>query len=653
MSTTRVYPVPEAFARQANIDQAGYREAYRRSVDDPDGFWAEQAEALVTWTRRWDRVRDVDFGRGDIKWFVGGQLNVAANCLDRHVAERGDKPAIVWEPNDPAEATRTLSYRDLHAEVCRFANALQAAGVGKGDTVAIYMPMIPETAVAMLACARLGAVHSVVFGGFSPRALADRIRDAGAKYVVTADEGRRGARTIPLKANVDAALAECPDVATVFVVEHTGADVPRTPGRDIDYAQAIAGAAATCPAVAVDAEDPLFILYTSGSTGTPKGLVHTSGGYLVYASLTHRLVFDHKEDDIYWCAADVGWVTGHSYVVYGPLANGATVLMFEGIPDWPDGDRVWQIIDKHQVTIFYTAPTMLRALMAKGDDLLSRTTRASLRVLGTVGEPINPEAWEWYYHHIGGARSPIVDTWWQTETGGIMLTPLPGATALKPGCATQPFLGVRPGLVDDDGRQLDGPATGNLVMLDAWPGIARTIRGDHARYLDTYFTRFPGKYTAGDAATRDADGDYWIIGRTDDVLNVSGHRLGTAEIESALVLHPAVAEAAVVGIPHAIKGEAIYAFVTTMAGTTPSDALRAELVQWVRQEIGPVATPETLQWAPALPKTRSGKIMRRILRKVATDNIDDLGDTSTLADPEVVDKLIAERPARTPRKTKD
>ncbi len=642
MSEEKVYPVPEAFASHAHITDEQYQQMYRRSVEDPDVFWAEQAEKFVTWFKRWDKVQKWDFHKGKIRWFDDAELNVSYNCLDRHLADRGDQVAIIWEGDDPA-VDKKLTYRELHAEVCKFANVLKSRGVEKGDRVSIYMPMVPEVAVAMLACTRIGAMHSVVFGGFSPEALKDRILDSDCRVVVTADEGLRGSRPVPLKNNTDKALMECPDVHTVIVVKRTGGDIPWHEERDVWYHEVMAEVSPECPAEEMDAEDPLFILYTSGSTGKPKGVLHTTGGYLVYTAMTHKHVFDYHDGDIYWCTADVGWVTGHSYIIYGPLANGATTLMFEGVPTYPDASRFWQVVDKHQVNIFYTAPTAIRALMGQGDDLVKQTSRSSLRLLGTVGEPINPEAWEWYYHTVGEDRCPIVDTWWQTETGGILITPLPGATALKPGSATRPFFGVEPALLDDQGQVLEGAISGNLVITRPWPGMMRTVYGDHQRFIDTYFSMYPGYYFTGDGARRDEDGYYWITGRVDDVLNVSGHRMGTAEVESALVLHEAVAEAAVVGYPHDIKGQGIYAYVTLMYGAEPTDALKHELVTLVRSEIGPIATPDVIQWAPGLPKTRSGKIMRRILRKVAANELDTLGDTSTLADPGVVDNLIENR----------
>ncbi len=646
MSEAVVHPVPEEWAQNALIDAGAYAEKYRRSVEDPEGFWREEARR-IDWMRPFTRVKDTSFDEATfgIRWFDDGTLNLAANCLDRHLETRGEQVAIVWEPDDPATPVRTLTYRELHAATCRFANLLRAEGVRRGDRVTIYLPMVPEAAVAMLACARIGAVHSIVFAGFSPEALGSRIEDCDSDLVITADEGLRGGKRIPLKANVDAALERHGKVRRVIVLRHTGADVPMAEGRDLDWATAVAGQPTTCEPEEMGAEDPLFILYTSGSTGKPKGVLHTTGGYAVWVSMTHEYVFDHRPGQIFWCAADIGWVTGHSYVVYAPLINGGTTLMFEGVPNYPDFSRFWQVVDKHKVEIFYAAPTALRALMREGDDWVNKTSRQSLRLLGTVGEPINPEAWEWYYTVVGGARCPIVDTWWQTETGGHMITPMPGAHALKPGSATKPVFGVVPQIVDSTtGEVLEGACEGALVIADSWPGQMRTVYGDHARFFQTYFSQFAGKYCTGDGARRDADGYYWITGRIDDVINVSGHRMGTAEIESALVLHHQVAEAAVVGMPHDIKGQGIYAYVTTTAGTEDTDDLRAELVQWVRKEIGPIATPDVLQFAPALPKTRSGKIMRRILRKIAEGDVGNLGDTSTLADPSVVDDLLANRP---------
>jgi acetyl-CoA synthetase len=639
----KVYDIlPDAKAR-AFISNEKYLEMYERSVNDPTGFWAEQAEQFVTWFKKWDTVENSDYHTAQIRWFEGAELNVSYNCLDRHLETRGDQVAIIWEGDSPTD-DKKITYRQLYEEVCKFANVLKAQGVKKGDRVCIYLPMIPEAAVSMLACARIGAIHSIVFGGFSPEALKDRILDSGTEVVITANESLRGSRPVPLKTNVDKAVAQCPTVRTVIVVKRTENATQMKAGQDVWYHEEMAKVSAECPPEHVSAEDPLFILYTSGSTGKPKGALHTSGGYLLYAAITHKYVFDYHDGDIYWCTADVGWVTGHSYIVYGPLANGATTLMFEGVPTYPDAGRFWQVVDKHQVNIFYTAPTAIRALMGQGDSFVKNTKRTSLRLLGSVGEPINPEAWEWYYHVVGEAKCPIVDTWWQTETGGILITPLPGATALKPGSATRPFFGVVPALVNNEGDVVEGnPAEGNLVINRSWPGQMRTVFGDHQRFIDTYFKTYPGKYFTGDGARRDEDGYYWITGRVDDVINVSGHRMGTAEVESALVLHPAVAEAAVVGYPHDIKGQGIYAYVTLKAGIEPTDALRKELVATVRREIGPIATPDVIQWAPGLPKTRSGKIMRRILRKIAANEVSSLGDTSTLADPSVVDNLIGER----------
>ena len=647
--STGLHPVPPGFAADARLKAGDYRRLYAESVADPDAFWG-QVGLRLDWSRPYRRVKDTSFDSRDfrIRWYADGQLNASVNCLDRHLEARGDKTAILFEPDDPQAPAQHISYRELHARVCRLAHALTALGVAKGDRVTIYLPMIPEAAVAMLACARIGAVHSVVFGGFSPDSIAGRIADCDSKLVITADEGRRGGKTIPLKANVDEALRRpgTNSVETVLVVRHTGGAVPMQMPRDRWFDAVVDPQPATHDAQPMDAEDPLFILYTSGSTGKPKGVLHTTGGYLVHASYTHECVFDLREDDVYWCTADVGWVTGHSYIVYGPLANGATALMFEGVPTYPDPSRFWQVIDRHQVTIFYTAPTAIRALMREGDEPVTRTSRKSLRLLGTVGEPINPEAWAWYWRVVGDGRCPVVDTWWQTETGGILITPLPGATDLKPGSATTPFFGVQPALVDANGKILEGEAEGNLVILDSWPGQMRTVYGDHARFIDTYFRAYPGMYFTGDGCRRDADGYYWITGRVDDVINVSGHRMGTAEVESALVSHPDVAEAAVVGAPHDIKGQGIYAYVTLNAGVEPSEDLRKALIAHVRHEIGPIAAPDWLQWAPGLPKTRSGKIMRRILRKIAENAPEQLGDTSTLADPAVVDSLVRERLVR-------
>jgi acetyl-CoA synthetase len=639
----KIYDVPAEWTKRAFIDDAKYQEMYARSVKDPDGFWAEQSKRLH-WYKSPSKIKNTSFGPGNvsIKWFEDGTTNCAYNCIDRHLEKRGDQVAIIWEGDDPKD-DRKVTYRQLHAEVCRFANVLKAQGVKKGDRVTIYMPMIPETAYAMLACARIGAVHSVIFGGFSPDSIAGRIEDCNSTVVITADEGIRGGRKILLKANVDAACEKAPGVTSIIVVKRTGAAVNMKPGRDIFYDDAARSVSAECPCEEMNAEDPLFILYTSGSTGKPKGVLHTTGGYQLYVAMTHQYIFDYHDGDVFWCTADVGWVTGHSYIVYGPLANGAITLMFEGVPNYPSMSRFWEVCDKHQVNIFYTAPTAIRALMQAGDGPVKKTSRKSLRLLGTVGEPINPEAWEWYYRVVGDGRCPIVDTWWQTETGGVLITPLPGATKLKPGSATRPFFGVQPEIVDANGKVLEGAATGNLCIADSWPGQMRTVYGDHQRFVDTYFKTYPGKYFTGDGCRRDEDGYYWITGRVDDVINVSGHRLGTAEVESALVAHSKVSEAAVVGYPHNIKGQGIYAYVTLMAGEQPSEELRKELVGWVRKEIGALASPDLIQFAPGLPKTRSGKIMRRILRKIAEDEYGNLGDTTTLADPAVVDDLVNNR----------
>ncbi len=641
----QVYKVTDQWKARAHLDKAKYDEMYRKSITDPDGFWAEHGNC-IDWIKPFTKVKNTTFGPPDIsiKWFEDGTTNVALNCIDRHLPTRADQTAIIWEADDPAQS-KNITYKELHDEVCRFANVLKASGVKKGDTVSLYLPMIPEAAYAMLACARIGAVHSVVFGGFSSDALAGRISDARSKLVITADEGLRGGRTVPLKANVDAAIDKVTDVevSRVIVVRRTGNDVSMLAERDVWYHEAARDVPADCPYEEMGSEDPLFILYTSGSTGKPKGVLHTTGGYLVFSTITHKYIFDYHDGDIYWCTADVGWVTGHSYVVYGPLANGATTLMYEGVPNHPDESRFWQIVDKHQVNIFYTAPTAIRALMQKGDQPVTLTSRASLRVLGTVGEPINPEAWEWYYRVVGNASCPIVDTWWQTETGGIIISPFPGATDLKPGSAAWPFFGIQLEIVDTDGNVLEGTCEGGLCIADSWPGQMRTIYGDPERFEKTYFAAYPGKYFSEDGCRRDEDGYYWITGRLDDVINVSGHRLGTAEIESALVAHPNVSEAAVVGYAHDIKGQGIYAFVTLMTGATASEELRAELVQSVRQQIGPIASPDFIQFSPGLPKTRSGKIMRRILRKIAANDYSELGDTSTLADPSVVSKLIQDR----------
>jgi acetyl-CoA synthetase len=639
-----LYPVPAAWAARAHVDADRYQAMYAEALADPDGFWRREAQ-IIDWMTPFTTVSNSSFNEADfgISWFADGALNVSANCLDRHLATRGDTAAIIWEGDDPAD-TRTITYRELHAEVCRFANVLKAQGVQKGDRVTLYLPMIPEAAMAMLACTRIGAIHSIVFGGFSPDSLANRIQDCDSKLVITADEGLRGGKPIPLKANVDAALATCPSVETVIVVRRTGGAIAMQPGRDLWYEAARDAASPDCTPAAMGAEDPLFILYTSGSTGKPKGVLHTTGGYLVWVAMTFRHVFDYRPGEIFWCTADVGWVTGHSYVVYGPLANGATTLMFEGVPNYPDVSRFWQVCDRWGVNIFYTAPTALRALMRDGDAPVKATSRASIRLLGSVGEPINPEAWEWYHRVVGDSRCPIVDTWWQTETGGALISPLPGATALKPGSATLPLFGVVPLLVDAEGAELHGATEGNLCLAQSWPGQMRTVWNDHARFFQTYFTTYPGRYFTGDGARRDADGYWWITGRVDDVINVSGHRMGTAEVESALVAHAKVAEAAVVGFPHDIKGQGIYAYVTLNSGVPEDEALRRELVQWVRREIGPIATPDVIQFAPGLPKTRSGKIMRRILRKIAEGETGNLGDISTLADPSVVAALVANRP---------
>jgi acetyl-CoA synthetase len=643
MAENELFPVAADWAKRAWIDAGKYQAMYQQSVRDPEGFWGEQGKRL-DWLKPYTKVKDVSFAKEDlhIRWYHDGVLNVSANCIDRHLAKRGDQVAIIWEGDDPTKSEH-ITYKKLHAEVCKLANVMKANGVKKGDRVTIYLPMIPAAAYAMLACARIGAIHSVVFGGFSPDSLANRVQDCDSKFIITADEGLRGGRPVPLKANADAALKTCPGVEKLLVVKHTGGKVDWTPGRDIWLHEESAKVSADCAPEPMNAEDPLFILYTSGSTGKPKGVLHTSGGYLVFASMTHQYVFDYHDGDIYWCTADVGWVTGHSYILYGPLANGATTLMFEGVPNYPDASRFWQVIDKHKVNIFYTAPTAIRALMRDGEAPVKKTSRASLRLLGSVGEPINPEAWLWYHRVVGDGRCPIVDTWWQTETGGILITPLPGAIAQKPGSATLPFFGVQPQLVDGEGKLLEGATEGNLCIGDSWPGMMRTVYGDHQRFIDTYFSTFPGKYFTGDGCRRDADGYYWITGRVDDVINVSGHRMGTAEVESALVAHPKVAEAAVVGYPHNIKGQGIYAYVTLKAGILATDELRAELVKHVRTLIGPIATPDLIQWAPGLPKTRSGKIMRRILRKIAENEFGALGDTSTLADPSVVDDLITNR----------
>jgi len=643
MSDLKIYDIKPEIAANAHITAASYKTLYQRSIAEPEAFWAEQAEQFLDWSKRWDKVMDCDFLTGHIRWFEGGKLNVSVNCLDRHLATRGDQVAIIWEGDNPAQ-DKKITYRQLHEQVCKFANVLKAQGVKKGDRVCIYLPMISEAATVMLACTRIGAVHSIVFGGFSAEALKDRILDADCRFLVCADEGYRGGKVLPIKANADKAAAACPRLEKVIVIKNTGNPVDWHEQRDLWYHEAMATTSANCPAEAMDAEDPLFILYTSGSTGQPKGVLHSTGGYLLYTAMTHKYVFDYHDGDIYWCTADIGWITGHSYMIYGPLCNGATTLMFEGIPTYPAADRFWQVIDKHQVNIFYTAPTAIRALMAQGDGFVTRSSsRRSLRILGSVGEPINPEAWEWYYHVVGEGRCPVIDTWWQTETGGILITPLPGAIALKPGSATLPFFGVKPEIMDNSGQIREGVAEGILVISRSWPGQARSVFGDHQRFIDTYFKNYPGYYFTGDGARRDRDGYFWITGRVDDVINVSGHRMGTAEIESALVLHEHVAEAAVVGYPHDIKGQGIYAYVTLNVGIEPSEQLRQELIELVRNEIGPIAHPDIIQWAPGLPKTRSGKIMRRILRKVASNEINSLGDTSTLADPAVVDDIIAHR----------
>ena len=646
MTEQSLIKVTDEVKRTALIDNEKYLQEYERSINDPENFWAEHGQR-IDWIKPYTRIKDVSYSEKDlhIKWFYDGTLNVSSNCLDRHLEKRGDQTAIIWEGDDPKEDKR-ISFKELHSEVCKFANALKELGVKKGDRVTIYMPMIPEAAVAMLACARLGAIHSVVFGGFSPDALAGRIQDCDSSLIITADEGIRGGKPIPLKANTDAALNSCPMCKTVVVVKRTGGKIDWVEGRDYWYHDITSAQSEECQPEEMNAEDPLFILYTSGSTGKPKGVMHTSGGYIVYASMTHEYVFDYKDGEVYWCTADVGWVTGHSYILYGPLANGATTLMFEGVPNYPNSSRFWDVCDKHNVSIFYTAPTALRALMREGEGPVKATSRKSLRLLGSVGEPINPEAWLWYYNVVGDGRCPIVDTWWQTETGGILITPLPGATDLKPGSATRPFFGIKPIIVDADGNVLDGATTGNLCLAESWPGQMRTVYGDHDRFFQTYFATFPGRYFTGDGCRRDEDGYYWITGRVDDVINVSGHRMGTAEVESALVAHSLVAEAAVVGYPHEIKGQGIYAYVTLNVGVEPDEELRNELIKWVRKEIGPIASPDLIQWAPGLPKTRSGKIMRRILRKVAENDFGSLGDTSTLAEPAVVQDLIDNRENR-------
>ena len=647
MTNDKQYPVSDDAKQRAHLSIDQYQDLYQKSINAPETFWPEMADEFLTWSKPWEQLTESNLMTGTAGWFIGGKLNACYNCVDRHLPERAQQTAILWEGDDPSQQA-TITYQDLHQRVCQLANLLIQRGVKKGDRVCLYMPMIPEAAYAMLACARIGAVHSVVFGGFSPQALQDRILDSDCQAVITADEGVRGGKTVPLKVNADLALEQCPNVHSVIVVRHTGGAVLMQPERDLWYNDEAILQPLTCPAEPMDSEDPLFILYTSGSTGKPKGVLHSTGGYLLQAAMTHRYVFDYHDGDIYWCTADVGWVTGHTYIVYGPLANGATTLMFEGIPNYPDASRCWQIVDKHQVNIFYTAPTALRALMGMGNEFVQSTNRSSLRILGSVGEPINPEAWEWSYHIVGDGRCPIVDTWWQTETGGIMITPLPGVTDLKPGSATLPFFGVEPVLLDPEGNVLSGATSGNLAIRSSWPSQIRTVFGDHQRCIDTYYTTYPGYYFTGDGARRDESGYYWITGRVDDVLNVSGHRMGTAEVESALVLHEAVAEAAVVGYPHNIKGQGIYAYVTLMQGVDGTDALKRELESLVRQEIGAIAKPDILQWAPMLPKTRSGKIMRRILRKIAENELTQLGDTSTLADPSVVDDLIANSPQTNP-----
>ena len=638
--STPLYIVPDKIAASALVDGNTYQRLYKQSIDNPEDFWSEQAHQFIDWSRPWSQVLDWDYRKGIIRWFDGAQLNVSYNCLDRHLHQHGDRTAIIWEGDNP-KTSKSISYKELYQSVCRFANVLKSDGVRKGDRVCIYMPMIVEAVVAMLACARIGAIHSVVFGGFSSESLRSRILDSDCRVVITANEGTRGGRAIPLKANVDEALVQCPNVGRVIVVQHTNKEVPWLDGRDAWFHELCAEVSSECPAEAMDAEDPLFILYTSGSTGTPKGVLHTMGGYLLYAAITHKYSFDYHDGEIYWCTADVGWITGHSYIVYGPLANAATTVIFEGVPTYPDVSRFWQVIDKHRVNIFYTAPTVIRSLMRLGDEPVRRTDRSSLRILATVGEPINPEAWQWYYRAVGDRRCPIIDTWWQTETGGHMITPLPGATALKPGSATRPFFGISPAIVDDDGNELDGACEGNLVITKPWPGQMRTVYGNHQRFVDTYFSAFPGKYFSGDGCRRDEDGYYWITGRVDDIINVSGHRLGTAEIESALVEHNQVAEAAVVSYPHDIKGQGIYAYVTLMEGIRGNDMIKDELYELVRRQIGAIAIPDVIQWAPNLPKTRSGKIMRRILRKIASGSTDDLGDISTLADPSSIADIIA------------
>ena len=642
MSKERIYKPPQSILENSNISDSEFEELYKKSLENPDQFWSEQADIYLDWDQRWSQVQETNIEKGEITWFKGGKLNASVNCIDRHLPDKSEKIAFIWEGDNPNES-KEITYQELHDEVCKFSNVLKLRGVSKGDRVCIYMPMIPEATYAMLACARIGAIHSVVFGGFSPESLKDRILDSDCQTVITADEGLRGGKRVPLKENVDEALMGCPNVHTVLVIARTGAEVPWNDDCDVKYEEISKDISNNCEPEIMDSEDPLFILYTSGSTGKPKGVLHTTGGYLLQAAISHRLVFDYKDGEIYWCTADVGWVTGHSYIVYGPLANGATSLIFEGIPTHPSPSRFWEVIDKHKVNIFYTAPTALRALMAQGDQYVETSSRSSLRILGTVGEPINPEAWEWYFKVVGASSCPIVDTWWQTETGAMMITPIAGFTAMKPGSATKPFLGIEPALLDELGEEIIGEGSGNLVIKSSWPSQIRTVYGDHQRCIDTYYSMYPGYYTTGDGARRDSDGYYWITGRVDDVLNVSGHRLGTAEVESALVLHQEVAEAAVVGYEHEIKGQGIYCYVTLMSGTTPNEELKSDLINLVAKEIGPIAKPDIIQWAPGLPKTRSGKIMRRILRKIASNEIKDLGDTTTLADPSVVEELITNR----------
>ena len=642
MNKEKIYNVPKDISEHSNVSESEFQVLYKQSVENPDEFWSSQAEFYLDWDKKWEEVKNTNIEKGEIAWFSGGKLNASVNCIDRHLPKDKNKTAFIWEGDDPEES-KNITYQDLHDEVCKFSNVLKARGVKKGDRVCIYMPMIPEATYAMLACARIGAIHSVVFGGFSPESLKDRILDSDCQTVITADEGLRGGKTIPLKQNVDEALEGCPNVHTVLVITRTEAEIPWNEDCDVRYEEISKNVSNECTPELMDAEDPLFILYTSGSTGKPKGVLHTTGGYLLQAAMSHKLVFDYKDNEVYWCTADVGWVTGHSYIVYGPLANGATSVIFEGIPTYPSPSRFWEVIDKHKVNIFYTAPTALRALMAQGDDFVESSSRESLRILGTVGEPINPEAWEWYFKVVGNSSCPIVDTWWQTETGAMMITPVAGFTAMKPGSATKPFLGIEPALLDENGEEIVGEGSGNLVIKSSWPSQIRTVYGDHQRCVDTYYSMYPGYYTTGDGARRDADGYYWITGRVDDVLNVSGHRLGTAEVESALVLHQQVAEAAVVGYEHEIKGQGIYCYVTLMSDVAPNEELKSDLIQLVAKEIGPIAKPDIIQWAPGLPKTRSGKIMRRILRKIATNEIDNLGDTTTLADPSVVKELILNR----------